>query len=324
MSSNPVGEHNPTPDAERKPDIQAHQGNPNIPQMPPPPQTRWIRFMNWLRFFTKAEWVMVFLTLVIAATGVVGIFLVIQGGEDTKRIIKASQDQACAAQKIAAASQRNAAAAESFATSATNINTGLNAAVVNLNAQALATQDAAGAAKSSADTAKESLHVEERAYIVTTLPVGSVDPGSCALGRGTILWCASINYVNVGRTPAISIVVTGHLYMVYRGGEPPRESPIPEYTGLNGSALANGATGSTSLSEIKNDPSRDWNLARQMNGGYYLAGYIQYKDVFNELHVTAFCTYVPAQPSARDLPRQCLTGNWFEHTPQKTSENQKK
>ena len=48
---------------------------------------------------------MVFLTLVIAGTGVVGIVLVIQGGKDTKRLVDAAENEARAAQRNADAAR---------------------------------------------------------------------------------------------------------------------------------------------------------------------------------------------------------------------------
>jgi len=63
------------------------------------------RFKRFLHFFSKSEWVNVFLTSVIAAMSVVGTFLVIQGGKDTARIRDAAEKQACAANKSAQASR---------------------------------------------------------------------------------------------------------------------------------------------------------------------------------------------------------------------------
>lgn len=86
------------------------------------PKSRWNRFIIWLCDLKASDVMMVILTFVIAGTGVVGIILVIQGGEDTKRIIKASEDQATAA--------------EDFAKTAANINTKMDEAVGKLNLQA--------------------------------------------------------------------------------------------------------------------------------------------------------------------------------------------
>lgn len=78
-----------------------------------------IRFWG---FFSKHEWVMVFLTAVIAATGVVGVYLVVKGKSDTQKMITAAQRQACAAHQ--------------FADSAKLINGNITAAVEKLALQA--------------------------------------------------------------------------------------------------------------------------------------------------------------------------------------------
>jgi|HubBroStandDraft_1064217.scaffolds.fasta_scaffold236022_2 hypothetical protein len=76
------------------------------------------RFKRILKFLTKSEWVNVFLTFIIAATGVVGVLLVIQGGEDTRRIRDAAEKQA--------------QAARDFANTAGSINAGIDNAVAKL------------------------------------------------------------------------------------------------------------------------------------------------------------------------------------------------
>ncbi|MGB8028105.1 MAG: hypothetical protein WCF30_00435 [Terracidiphilus sp.] len=89
---------------------------PQPPQLPPP------RTKRFLKFFTKSEWVNVFLTAVIALTGIVGIILVIQGSSDTARIRDAAEKQA--------------QAARDFANTAASINTGISNAVGKLDIQA--------------------------------------------------------------------------------------------------------------------------------------------------------------------------------------------
>ena len=121
---------------------------------------------------------MVFLTAVIAFTGVVGIWLVIQGGKDTGRIRDAAEKQAGAAQKIAYASKRNADAAHRFADTAALINGGIGDAVKKLDAQARATQQTAG-------TAGEALEAQTRPWL-GIVDVPTVDPipeGSRSLHR---------------------------------------------------------------------------------------------------------------------------------------------
>jgi hypothetical protein len=78
----------PPPLAEKEPN--AHDVHCNEEQQQPPKPERQppepSRFKRSLHFFNKSEWVNVFLTAVIALTGVVGIILVIRGGSDTARI----------------------------------------------------------------------------------------------------------------------------------------------------------------------------------------------------------------------------------------------
>lgn len=83
---------------------------------------------------------MVFLTAVIALTGLVGIILVILGGRDTSRLVTAAEKQAAAARK-------SADAAKSFADTAEQISKGISEAVDKLKVQASANQNLASAAK---------------------------------------------------------------------------------------------------------------------------------------------------------------------------------
>ena len=64
------------------------------------------RIREILHFFSRSEWVNVFLTAVIAGTGVVGIFLVIRSGKDTQKMITAMQTSADAAQRQSVTSAR--------------------------------------------------------------------------------------------------------------------------------------------------------------------------------------------------------------------------
>ena len=80
------------------------------------------RIKRFLKSFTTSERINVFLTAVIAGTGVVGIILVIQGSSDTARIRDAAEKQA--------------KAARDFANTAASINTGINNAVAKLDIQA--------------------------------------------------------------------------------------------------------------------------------------------------------------------------------------------
>lgn len=101
------------------------------------------RFRLLFTFFTKSEWINVFLTAVIATTGVVGIILVIQGSSDTARIRDAAEKQA--------------KAARDFADSAASINRGIISAVANLGTQAEAMKKMAFATENSAHVAQTAL-----------------------------------------------------------------------------------------------------------------------------------------------------------------------
>jgi hypothetical protein len=113
------------------------------PQLPPS------RVKRFFKFFTKSEWVNVFLTAVIAGTGVVGIILVIQGSNDTARIRDAAEKQA--------------QAAKDFANTAASINKGVNMAVSNLGIQAGEEKTAAEAMKKLASATETSVHVAQTA-----------------------------------------------------------------------------------------------------------------------------------------------------------------
>lgn len=98
---------------------------------------------------------MVFLTAVIALTGVVGIIMVIRGGSDTQKMIKAAQQQADAA--------------EGFAQAARGVNTQVQQAVVKLQSQV----DQMDASRKSADRNSatsmqatiDNFHKEDRAWV---------------------------------------------------------------------------------------------------------------------------------------------------------------
>jgi hypothetical protein len=126
---------------------------------------------------------MVFLTLVIAGTGVVGIILVIQGGKDTKRLVEA-------AEKSAAAAERNADAAKSFSDSAAKINTGIIEAVDRLKIQAAANQNLALAANTANLNTLEADRPWMGAYFTTD---------GFAAGKTPTY---TINFVNSGKRPA--------------------------------------------------------------------------------------------------------------------------
>jgi hypothetical protein len=185
------------------------------------PNSRWNRFKIWLCDLKASDVMMVLLTLVIAGTGVVGIILVIQGGEDTKRIIKASEDQACAAQKIADASKRNAAAAESFSNTAREINTGISEAVGNLNLQAKALSDAAKAAVKQAADSDKLVAAADTANNNATRAIESQTRPWVGVAEVPTVENGSIVVVlkNYGNSPAI-VVGPPPMFTIHRLGKP--------------------------------------------------------------------------------------------------------
>lgn len=116
------------------------QGEESATQRKPGP--RWNRLLTWLADLKASDAMMVFLTFVIAGTGVVGIILVIQSGKDTKRLVEAAENESRAA-------QRNADAAKSFSETAEKINTGISDAVEKLKIQATSNQTLAQAANTA-------------------------------------------------------------------------------------------------------------------------------------------------------------------------------
>jgi hypothetical protein len=151
------------------------------------------------RVTANATHAIAWLTLAVALIAGLQLWELIQGGDDTKAIATAAQQQACAARQIAAASERNAAAAEGFATSAGHISDGVGSAVKKLEAQAKATQKSAGAAESAAGTAIQALHISERAYIVTGQPTIDTDARNIVLP-----------IINSGRIPSGEVTAVIH------------------------------------------------------------------------------------------------------------------
>ena len=119
---------------------------------------------------------MVFLTAVIAATGVVGVILVVKGGSDTQKMIAAAQQQACAAHQ--------------FADTAKLINGNINAAVGELALQA---QDS-----------ERSFRTDERAWIEIGKIETSIHPPDPPFG---ITFKYNIFLKNYGKTVATDVRV---------------------------------------------------------------------------------------------------------------------
>jgi hypothetical protein len=117
-----------------------------------------------------------FLTFVIAGTGLVGIILVIQGGEDTKRLVKAAQDQSAAAQQ--------------FSTSAAQISAGIQDAVAKLKVQG----DADNAMAFAANTANSNSLEADRPWIGAYLSVADFAAAKTP--------SYTVSFINSGKRPA--------------------------------------------------------------------------------------------------------------------------
>jgi hypothetical protein len=131
---------------------------------------------------------MVFLTFVIAATGVIGIILVIQGSADSNRLADAAEKQAYAA--------------KSFASSADKINTGIENAVDKLNLQAGAANRLAGDTEKANDNAAST----DRRWIGIALQAEALEVGKIPN--------VHIFATNAGRRPAkiTWMVAAGNLF----------------------------------------------------------------------------------------------------------------
>ncbi len=163
-----------------------HEQDSNQQQPPPIPPSKWRRPWD---FFSKHEWVMVFLTAVIAATGIVGIILVVESGKDTARIRDAAEKQACAASK-------SAQAAQDFASTAALINGNVNDAVGKLDTQG--------------KIARTAIEDEERPWLKLELAgdrvAGSSNPD---LRQETLIVGGPLQIpmrlYNLGKTPAVKV-----------------------------------------------------------------------------------------------------------------------
>ena len=138
--------------------------------------SRWNRFVSWLCDLKASDAMMVFLTFVIAGTGVVGIILVIQGGRDTKRLVDAAEKQAVAA--------------KDFSDSAAKISAGMSQAVDKLTIQAGANQTLALAA----NTANTNTLQADRPWMGAYFTVDGFAAGKTPT--------YTVTFINSGKRPA--------------------------------------------------------------------------------------------------------------------------
>jgi hypothetical protein len=202
-----------------------------------------------------------------------------------------------AAKGIQGAATQIQGAAWQFSGSAAGINGGIETAVTQLGNQVEASRTA------------------ERAFVV---------PGSQGTGslegftptKNTSKFGMHFYYVNVGRSPAISVKVDGVVDL--SGKEDSAFLKIPSYDGLTGDALSIEKEQSKILYEGEDGPKVSWGSFRPYalsHPGYSVYGYIQYKDIFGAKHITAFCNYYPFTPTQFNGIRQCLKGNWIDRPP---------
>jgi hypothetical protein len=196
------------------------------------------------------------LTYILAGVAILNLIEIYQGGVDTKALVKAAKQQACAA--------------KSFAQSATSINKGIVDAVSKLDAQAQATQRVA-------DTAAESLTAVQRPFI------GYI-PGETDLGLGT--GYASIEGVwsNSGNTPAVEVWARSH-FVKSKDSEPNRSFPFDSDDSIKEFVL-----GAHQITSFFSGPIENKDISVSGPIGYSY-GWAVYKDNFKntEPHLTEFC-----------------------------------
>jgi hypothetical protein len=253
------------------------------------PKTKWQRFKAWCSEITFADAVMLLLTLVIAGTGIVGILLVIQGGEDTTNIAEAAKSQACSARKIAEASERNATAAEGFAASAGGIKTGIDGAVLKLQAQADKMEDARKSSERNSTNALQAtidnFHQDQRAWV----GIESIDAFNLA---PTDSFKIVFRTRNSGRTPALKMHSLAILHSL-----PGSEKFAPDIGATPGDAINSNSTDApngTGYIPTPSYPLTQKQIDAIKSGVFrlYAYGRIDYTDIYGRPHTTTFCRVI--------------------------------
>ena len=262
-------------------------------QQPPSPPTRWTRFSSWF----NPEHMNVLLTAVIAITGVVGIILVIQAGEDTKKMIRAAQQQACAA--------------SSFAESADSINQGVGNAASQL-------------AQQVGDN-ESFFRTDERAWVVIssiekTLTIPPDPP------FGTI-FKFSIFPKNVGKTVARNVRIHAEnpnasaSFMENRHAIIMSEDQLFHLSGSKKRAIMPDNPGPQTLAPGAQSPVPVFSGGQEpqvlSDGNYrysFILGRIDYIDAFGVKHWTHFCYFIE---NSRGELANCTYGNDQDSNPAK-------
>lgn len=227
---------------------------------------------------------MVVLTAVIAASGIVGTVLIVRGGADTNRMIAASEAQAYAAR--------------SFATSTVNINRGIGDAVTKLGRQT--------------DNAEAFFEMDERAWV----EIGSIDKTiySPSLPLPTTFKFA-IYPKNIGKTLArdlrislinsnagVDLMSSKHgikmsqNQLFRESGNPKKRSIIPDVPGPQ--TLAPGEQSVVPVYAGGSEP--------QYGRYSYILGKLSYIDAFGVQHWKHFCFFVA---NAKGEMGDCQYGN---------------
>jgi hypothetical protein len=236
----------------------------------------WAQIKLWLHFFSKSEWVMVFLTFVIAATGIVGIILIVQSGADTQKMIHAAQQQACAA--------------KSFSKSTSEIDTKIG----------LAEQDFSQMAKNSEGAIKATqaqMRLDQRAWIGVE-EISSIPP----IPEEDKIWDISASLKNTGKTPAKNILMWNTEVVVKEAPNVNSDCAAARKTQASRSMLPPNGT-YKALLHVANGikTPKDWESEITAQGALYVHGCVIYDDVFRQMHWMTYC-------GVFDLPHK---GNGF-------------
>lgn len=244
------------------------QNEEAAPRQTPTQKERWQRIAG---FLTRSEWVMVFLTFVIAATGVVGIILVIQGSADSKRLADAADREACASSR--------------FASSAASISTEIRSAETDFSTMA---KNSEGAIKAT----QESMRQDQRAWVGVLASMPKLELKKPITGVAIV--------TNSGKTFAVNARINSNLlfspHEIKDSKLLPFNKPNPDQIKSLGLLIPSVRfeTRATPLTpEGQPREVTEYDLSVLGNSGWYtyIFGTVTYQDVFNKPHFTNYCWY---------------------------------
>jgi hypothetical protein len=156
-------------------------------------------------------------------------------------------------------------------------------------------------AQQSLETSINEAHSDRRAYIVTTLnPVRQDPQRTYGYGASDNKYFSEVHYVDIGRTPGISVSVHGQMQFKLLTEETLRRAQTPDYNSTGGKTLSVGVDTTEKLFTQGTDPVQDETYRRQSVSshtnsvmGYTVFGYISYRDIFSVSHLTGFCNSIP-------------------------------